>query len=100
MIRENLGSKSSQNSKLELTPSSNNNSNTYKSEMTTEIDINELFNGDGPRFLQMELYKDFKPPIALVKDKYLIDNILASSAYSKSKSRRNFAAHLAKLVKI
>lgn len=72
--------------------------NSIKNEIATEIDINELFKNGGPRFLQMELYKNFKPPIVAIQDKFYIDNTLASSAYSKSKSRRNFAAHLAKLV--
>ncbi len=75
------------------------NNNNGKTEPANEIDLNELFRGEGPRFLQLELYKDFKPPIVLIQDKHYIENILATSAYSKSKSRRNFAAHLAKLVK-
>lgn len=86
--------KSSQNSN-EQTP---NLDSSIKNEMATDIDINEVFKDGGPRFLQMELYKNFKPPICIVQDNYYIDNLLASSAYSKSKSRRNFAAHLAKLV--
>lgn len=68
-------------------------------DVTTEIDLNELFkSGNAPRFLQFELYKDFKPPVFTICDKLYIESPLASSAYSKSKSRRNFAAHLAKLV--
>ena len=63
-----------------------------------DIDIDELFKGDGPKYLQLESYKNFKPPIALVGDKYYIDEHMAAIAYSKSKSRRNFAAHLTKLV--
>jgi hypothetical protein len=65
-----------------------------------DIDLNELFKGEGPKFLQLELYKNFKPPIFFdqMSQRSFIDDNLASSAYSKSKSRRNFAAHLAKLV--
>ena len=63
-----------------------------------DIDIDELFKGDGPKYLQLESYKNFKPPIALVGDKHHIDEHMAAMAYSKSKSRRNFAAHLTKLV--
>lgn len=86
--------------KLENTSKLNSNGDTHsnKSEPPAEIDINELLKNGGPRFLQMELYKDFKPPVVLIDDKWYIDNMLASAAYSKSKSRRNFAAHLAKLV--
>jgi len=67
---------------------------------SSEIDLNELFKGEGPKFLQLELYKNFKPPIFIdpMSQRSFIDDNLASSAYSKSKSRRNFAAHLAKLV--
>ena len=67
---------------------------------STDLDLNELFKGDGPKFLQLELYKNFKPPIFIepMSQRSFIDDNLASSAYSKSKSRRNFAAHLAKLV--
>lgn len=92
--KQNLANKSS------ITNGDHNNSlnGSRNSEPATEIDINELFKNGGPRFLQMELYKNFKPPVLLIHDKYFIDNMLASSAYSKSKSRRNFAAHLAKLV--
>lgn len=90
-------SKFKQNNMPKLSPNSEDKSS-IKSEQTTDIDINELFKDGGPRFLQMELYKDFKPPILFMDDNYYIDNTLATSAYSKSKSRRNFAAHLAKLV--
>lgn len=70
-----------------------------KAEATTDIDLNELFKqGNAPRFLQLELYKNFKPPVVVIADKLYIETSLASSAFSKSKSRRNFAAHLAKLV--
>ncbi len=89
--------------------SSSNNSNDMKSSSSSsmnsqspsaDIDLNELFKGEGPKFLQLELYKNFKPPIFIdsMNQRAFIDDNLASSAYSKSKSRRNFAAHLAKLV--
>ena len=64
-----------------------------------DIDIDELFKGDGPKYLQLDSYKDFKPPITFMSDnKPYIDEQHAALAYSKSKSRRNFAAHLTKLV--
>lgn len=101
-IRPTLGTQpytsSSSSSVQEMKYKSNGESAAIRGEMATDIDINELFKDGGPRFLQMDLYKNFKPPICIVQDKYYIDNVLASSAYSKSKSRRNFASHLAKLV--
>lgn len=72
---------------------------TASNEIKQDIDIEDLFKGDGPKYLQLDSYKDFKPPITVLSDnKYYIDEHHASIAYSKSKSRRNFAAHLTKLV--
>ena len=82
--------------------SANNSINNPSSQNDTkegiEIDINELLVDGGPKFLQLDHYKNFIPPIYKVNEKHYIDDNLASNAYSKSKSRRNFAAHLAKLV--
>jgi hypothetical protein len=75
------------------------NAQQFNNEMKQDIDIEDLFKGDGPKYLQLDSYKDFKPPITVLSDnKYYIDEQHASIAYSKSKSRRNFAAHLTKLV--
>ncbi|CAF0942916.1 unnamed protein product [Brachionus calyciflorus] len=63
-----------------------------------DLDLNELFKGNGPKYLQLESYKNFKAPIVFVNDKYYVDDTMAALSYSKSKSRRNFAAHLTKLV--
>ena len=69
------------------------------SDFKQDIDIEDLFKGEGPKILHLESYKDFKPPIILLADKkYYVDENCASMAYSKSKSRRNFAAHLTKLI--
>lgn len=87
------------NSKLKSNMNLSKQNGDVNADVTTEIDLNELFkSGNAPRFLQFELYKDFKPPVFTICDKLYIESPLASSAYSKSKSRRNFAAHLAKLV--
>jgi len=68
-------------------------------EMKHDIDIDDLFKGDGPKYLQLESYNNFKPPISILSDdKYYVEEHQANIAYSKSKSRRNFAAHLTKLV--
>jgi hypothetical protein len=67
--------------------------------MKQDIDIDDLFKGDGPKYLQLESYNNFKPPITILSDdRYYVDEHQANIAYSKSKSRRNFAAHLTKLV--
>jgi hypothetical protein len=63
-----------------------------------DLDLNELFKGNGPKYLQLESYKNFKPPIVFQNEKYFVDDTMAALSYSKSKSRRNFAAHLTKLV--
>lgn len=63
-----------------------------------DIDLNELFKGNGPKYLQMDNFKNFKPPIVKVNDTYFVEDTMAALSYSKSKSRRNFAAHLTKLV--
>lgn len=81
---------SSENIKQELKPNQSN--------ASFDIDINELFKGNGPKYLQLESYKNFKPPIVVLNDKYYVDDTMAALSYSKSKSRRNFAAHLTKLV--
>lgn len=65
---------------------------------TYDLDLNELFKGNGPKYLQLESYANFKPPIVFQNDKYFIEDSMAALSYSKSKSRRNFAAHLTKLV--
>ena len=58
-----------------------------------------LFEGNGPKYLQLESYKNFKPPISKGSDgAYYVEDTMAALSYSKSKSRRNFAAHLTKLV--
>jgi hypothetical protein len=42
--------------------------------------------------------KDFKSPVVKQNDTWHVDDTFASLSYSKSKSRRNFSAHLTKLV--
>lgn len=65
---------------------------------TYDLDLNELFKGNGPKYLQLESYANFKAPIVVQHDKHFVDESMAALSYSKSKSRRNFAAHLTKLV--
>jgi hypothetical protein len=87
---------------------SNNNSNKNMPSMATqqqsqsqffEIDVTELLNEPHiSRNLNLENYNDFKPPIYKMNDTFYVDDSLSMAAYSKSKSRRNFAAHLTKLV--
>ena len=88
---------------IKSSPSNGNNSSSNNNESKDglfggEIDINELLTDGGPKFLQLDHYKNFIPPIYKHNERYFIDDTLASNAFSKSKSRRNFAAHLAKLV--
>jgi hypothetical protein len=62
-----------------------------------DVDLDELFRrGNTPKYLQMD--KDFKSPIVKINDTWFVEDALASLSYSKSKSRRNFSAHLTKLV--
>ena len=46
----------------------------------------------------MDAYRNFKPPIFKQNDAFFVDETQATVCYSKSKSRRNFSAHLTKLV--
>jgi hypothetical protein len=62
-----------------------------------DVDLDELFNrGNTPKYLQMD--KDFKSPVVKLNDTWYVEESMAALSYSKSKSRRNFSAHLTKLV--
>ena len=64
-----------------------------------DIDVAELLNEPHiARNLHLSNYIDFKPPIYKMNDLYYVNDDLSMAAYSKSKSRRNFAAHLTRLV--
>lgn len=68
-------------------------------QILNDDDINELLKGEHvSKCLRLSEYVNFKAPIYKQDDLYYIDDDLSTVAYSKSKSRRNFAAHLTKLV--
>jgi hypothetical protein len=73
--------------------------NTQQQSHLFDIDASGLLNEPHiAEKLNLDSYNDFKPPIYKMNDSYYVDDNLSMIAYSKSKSRRNFAAQLTKLV--
>ncbi len=71
----------------------------YSATFKKSADINEILKRDDlPKYLKIEAYKNFQAPLVERNQKYFVDEKLAQTAFSKSKSRRNFAAHLTKIV--
>lgn len=71
----------------------------YSAAFKKSADINEILKRDDlPKYLKIEAYKNFQAPLVERNHKYFVDEKLAQTAFSKSKSRRNFAAHLTKIV--